>query len=247
MPASNISWGLDIGSAAVTAIKLVRDGDQVRVSDFLVLPHKKVLSTPDVDADDVVRITLGRLTADFGEDFRGANVVASVAGSDGFARFAKLPPVEPKKVNDIVKFEAVQQIPFPIEEVEWDYQLFTSPDTPEVEVGIFAMTKDKVAETLALWGSTGLTPDELTISPLAAYNAIAYDLDFTDQTQGTIILDIGTTSSDLIIAESARVWVRTFPLGGHAFTEAIQEAFKLDYAKAEKLKDLHATLPDPLL
>lgn len=236
MPASNISWGLDIGSAGVTAIKLMRDGDQIKVADFLVLPHKKVLSTPDVDPDDVVRITLGRLTADFADDFRNANVVASVAGSDGFARFAKLPPVEPKKVNDIVKFEAVQQIPFPIEEVEWDYQLFTSPDTPEVEVGIFAMTKDKVAEKLALWGSTNLTPDELTISPLAAYNAIAYDLDFTAETPGTIILDIGTTSSDLIIAESARVWVRTFPLGGHAFTEAIQDAFKIDYAKAEKLK-----------
>jgi len=44
-----------------------------------------------------------------------------VPGSSAFARFAKLPPVDPKKVNDIVQFEAVQQIPFPIEEDIWDY------------------------------------------------------------------------------------------------------------------------------
>jgi len=69
-------------------------------------------------------------------------------GNAGLARFAKLPPVEPKKIPDIVKFEAVQQIPFPIEEVEWDYQTFTSPDNPEVEVGIFAITKEKIGNAL---------------------------------------------------------------------------------------------------
>ena len=70
--------------------------------------------------------------------------MASVPGHMAFARFAKLPPVDPKELPKIVKFEAVQQIPFPIEEVEWDYQVFGQPDSPEVEVGIFAITKDKV-------------------------------------------------------------------------------------------------------
>jgi len=234
MAASDSAWGIEVGSFAIKAVRLERDDDRVTVSDFAVIPHKKVLSTPDLDQNEMVRLGLGQFISQ--KAIENETLVMSVPGHAAFARFAKLPPVEPKKVPDIVKFEAVQQIPFPIEDVEWDYQLFTSPDSPEVEVGIFAMTKDKVAETLALWNSTGLAPDELTISPLAAYNAIAYDLDFTDKTPGTIILDIGTTSSDLIIAEQARVWVRTFPLGGHAFTEAIQDAFKLDYAKAEKLK-----------
>ena len=65
----------------------------------------------------------------------------SVPGHAAFARFAKLPPVEPKKVPDIVKFEAMQQIPFPLDQVEWDYQTFVSPDSPDVEVGIFAITR----------------------------------------------------------------------------------------------------------
>ena len=82
----------------------------------------------------------------------------------------------------------------------------------------------------------GITPELATLSPVAAYNALAVDLEFTEDTPGTIILDIGTVATDMIIAEAGRVWVRSFPIGGHQFTEALVSAFKLSYTKAEKLK-----------
>lgn len=85
-------------------------------------------------------------------------------------------------------------------------------------------------------GDVGVTPEIATLSPIAAYNAIAYDLSFTEKSPGTILLDIGTVATDLIIADSGRVWVRTFPIGGHQFTEALVNTFKLSYTKAEKLK-----------
>jgi type IV pilus assembly protein PilM len=169
-------------------------------------------------------------------DLTGASIAVSVPGHSAFARFAKLPPVDPKKVPDIVKFEAVQQIPFPIDQVEWDYQTFASPDSPEIEVGIFAITRERIQERLTQYEDVGITPDFVTLSPVAAYNALAYDLQFTEKTPGTIILDIGTTSTDLIVAEAGRVWIRTFPIGGHHFTEALVSAFSITYPKAEKLK-----------
>lgn len=234
MPSSNVCWGIEIGSGAIKGIKLERDGAGARVADFFLVPHKKPLSTPDLDQADAIRVALGAFLSQ--KDVSGASVAVSVPGHMAFARFAKLPPVEPKKVPDIVKFEAVQQIPFPIEEVEWDYQTFTSPDSPDVEVGIFAITREKVMERLALLAETGLEPDIVTISPVAAYNALAYDLAFTEKTPGTIIVDIGTVSTDLLVADAGRVWIRTFPIGGHNFTEAIGSAFKLNYPRAEKLK-----------
>ncbi len=234
MASSNASWGIEIGSNAIKALKLELDGDKTTVADVAVIPHKVVLSTPEINQDDAVRLALGTLMSQY--DLSGASVCMSVPGHTAFARFAKLPPVEPKKVGEIVKYEAVQQIPFPIEEVEWDYQTFVSPDSPDVEVGIFAMTKEKVRERLEMYADVHLTPDVLTLSPVAVYNAVAYDLQFDETTPGTILLDIGTTSSDLIIAEAGRVWIRTFPIGGHHFTEALVEAFQASYAKAEKLK-----------
>ncbi len=232
--ATNVCWGIEVGAGAVKAVKLEADEGRVSVADFAVIPHPKVLSTPDLDVDDAVRVALGALVSQ--RDLSGATLAVSVPGHQSFARFAKLPPVEKKKVPDIVKFEAVQQIPFPITDVEWDYQTFVSPDSPEVEVGIFAVTRAKIMEKLAQLNDVGLTPELATLSPVAVYNALAYDLEFTEKTPGTIIMDVGTTATDLIFADQGRVWVATFPVGGHAFTDALVGSFKLSYSKAEKLK-----------
>ncbi len=234
MASSNICWGIEMGYGAIKALKLENDGGEYKVLDYAVINHPKVLSTPELDQTDAMRVALGTLVNQ--HDLSNARIAVSLPGHQSFARFAKLPPVEPKKVPDIVKFEAVQQIPFPLEEVEWDYQTFVSPDSPDVEVGIFAVTRQRIMDQLAMLGDVGLTPDLVTLSPIAAYNALAVDLGFTSDTPGTIILDIGTVATDMIIAEAGRVWVRTFPIGGHQFTEALVSAFKLSYSKAEKLK-----------
>lgn len=234
MASSNISWGIELGAGGVRAIKLGMDGDSVRVLDFASFDHPKVLSTPDLDQDDAMRVAVGTLASRY--DLSGAQIAISIPGHQSFARFAKLPPVEPKKIPDIVKFEAVQQIPFPLEDVEWDFQTFASPDSPEVEVGIFAVTQDRIRERLRMLEDVGIVPDIATLSPISVYNAFAYDLDFTENMPGTILLDIGTMATDLVIAHSGRVWVRTFPIGGHQFTEALVETFKVPYSKAEKLK-----------
>lgn len=234
MGASNECWGIEMGFGAIKALKLQQDGDEIKVIDYAVINHAKVLSTPDLDQDDAMRVALGTLAST--KDLTGARISISLPGHQSFARFAKLPPVDPKKVGDIVKFEAVQQIPFPLEEVEWDYQTFVSPNSPDIEVGIFAVTRERINNRLSMLADVGLTPDYATISPVAVYNALAVDLGFTEDTPGTIILDIGTVATDLIIAEAGRVWVRTFPIGGHQFTEALVSAFKLSYTKAEKLK-----------
>ncbi len=234
MPSSNICWGIEIGAGSIKGLKLEAAGDGVRVLDFANVPHKSSLSTPGLDQNDALRVGLGAFASQV--DLSGASIAISVPGHSAFARFAKLPPVEPKKVPDIVKFEAVQQIPFPIEQVEWDYQTFKSDDSPDIEVGIFAITRERIMERLTMYEDVNITPDCVTLSPVAAYNALAFDLSFTEKTPGTIILDIGTTSTDLIIAEAGRVWIRTFPIGGHHFTEALVNAFQLSYPKAEKLK-----------
>lgn len=235
MAADSECWGIELGSGAIKALKLgVTSSGDVEVLDFIVIPHKKVLSTPDIDPDDAMRVAVGQLASQY--DLSGAPIAVSVPGSQSFARFAKLPPVEPKQVAGVVKFEAGQQIPFDLEEVEWDYQTFVSPDSPEVEVGIFAITKQRIDRELRLLRDVGLNPDTITVAPVAAYNAMAYDLQFTEETPGTVIMDVGTHSTDLIVADKGRVWIRTFPIGGHHFTEALVEKFNLSYAKAERLK-----------
>ncbi len=239
MPSSTDCWGIEVGANAVKAIRLQKAGGSVRITDFDYLPYKKVLTTPDTDMDEAIRLALDQLQTR--KQFGKAAVVVSVPGHQAFARFASLPPVEPKKVPEIVKFEAVQQIPFPIDEVEWDYQTFLSEDSPDVEVGIFAITKERVAKWLANFDGVDITVHGLCLSPVAVYNALAHDRDLADSSSGVMLMDIGTSATDLIIADGGRIWMRTIPLGGHHFTEALVRSFKLSYSKAEKLKREAAT------
>lgn len=234
MARSNDAWGIEVGANALKAVRLVNDGDEVRVSDFEVIPFKTILTTPDLNVDLEVQSILDQFM--MRHEVSKSHVVVSVPGNLAFARFAKLPPVEPKKIPDIVKFEAQQQIPFPIDQVEWDYQVFVQDDSPDVDVGIFAIAKERVLTFLSNYEERNLKIDTLTLSPVAVYNAMAYEMGLENETTATIIMDIGTTSTDLVIVDQGRVWLRTMQIGGNNFTEALVKSFKLSFPKAEKLK-----------
>jgi len=237
MAKKNEAWGLDVGSNAIKAIKLVRNGDGVSVADFDVLPYKHVLTTPDYDAETAVRERLEAFVAK--HPIEKTPVVTAVPGNMAFARFAKLPPVEAKKIPSIVRFEAQQQIPFPIDEVEWDYQVFQQDDDPDIQAGIFAITKERVARHLSNYRASEIRLDALTLSPVAVYNAFHFDT--KGEAGGVVYMDIGTVSTDVIIVEEGGIWLRTLPIGGNNFTEALVKQFKISFAKAEKLKREAAT------
>ena len=83
----------------------------------------------------------------------------SVPGQSGLSRFIKLPPVEAKKIPDIVKYEAKQQIPFALEDVVWDYQQLAGGSEEEdyaleTEVGLFAMKRDQVLRAICSRSTT---------------------------------------------------------------------------------------------
>jgi type IV pilus assembly protein PilM len=236
--ASSVAWGLDVGTTSLKAIKLTRAGDKVNVEAFDVIDHTHFLTEPDVNRDEVIRTSIMRFL-ERNPIPRREPVFIGVPGSTTFARFVKLPPVEPKKIPEIVKFEAIQQIPFPLDQVNWDFKTFSNPDSPDVEVGIFAMKKDLVVQVLANFVSNNVTVYGVQMNPLAVYNAVSYD--GSDGQKGTVVLDIGAEHTDLVVVDRGRLWLRTVNIGGNNFTDALAKSFKLSFKKAEELKKNAAT------
>ena len=231
MANARFAWGIDIGNRALKAIKLVRDGDQLRVDDYEMIEHEQVLSNAGDNRPTLIQNSLAQFVQR--HQTKGGQVGIGVSGQSSFARFIKLPPVEPKKIPEIVRFEAIQQIPFPLDDVEWSYQLFQEPESPDVEVGIFAMRKELVNQYINYFTEVDLNVQIVQMNPLAVYNAMYYD----QRIKGTtMIIDLGAENTDLIIAEGETVWLRTIPIGGNNFTEALVKSFKLNFAKAEELK-----------
>ena len=237
MAGSKIAWGLDVGTTSLKAIKLRLDGGKVSVEAFDVVEHDKFLSEPDIDRDEVIRHTLTKFLER--NPVKRDTVFIGVPGSTTFARFVKLPPVEPKKIPEIVRFEAIQQIPFPLDQVNWDYQTFQSADSPDVEVGIFAMKKELVTQVLSNFQQSNMTVHGVQMSPLAVYNAAVYD--GMSEGKGTVIIDIGAEHTDLIVSDQGRLWMRTINIGGNNFTDALAKSFKQPFSRAEQLKKNAAT------
>ncbi len=240
MAAGNAIWGIDIGQTALKAIKMRSAGEEeVELLAFDIIEHPKILSQPDADPEELIRAALEKFLSR--NDWQGDKFVVGIPGQQTFARFCKLPPVEAKKIPDIVKFEASQQIPFDMDEVVWDYQVFTSPDSPDVEVGIFAMKKDLIRKHIGYFSDAGIAPLAVQTAPSALYNYIRFDLPDPEEGTAMVIVDIGAQNTDLVIAEKTGAWSRNIPLGGNNFTDALVKAFKLSFAKAESLKRTAAT------
>lgn len=226
-------WGIDMGRCALKAVKLRAAADgMVEVLAVEYVEHDKILSQPDADKHELIAASLEKFLAR--HDLSKDRVAISVPGQHTLARFTKLPPVAPKRIPDIVRYEADQQIPFDMDEVIWDYQTFQTEGMPDIEVGIFAMKKELLREHLLHFEQAAVEPILVQSVPQAIYNAGVFDGLLGADT--TVLLDIGAENTDLVVATPNSLWTRTIPLGGNAFTESLVKGFKLSFAKAESLK-----------
>lgn len=227
-------WGIDVGQCSLKAIKLQQSGDGVDLVGFDLVDHAQILSQAEADVTDLVAKAIETFVAR--NDLSNSRVVVSVAGQQTLTRFTKMPPVEPKKIPDMVQYEASQQIPFDMDEVVWDYQVCAGgAEVAEVEVGIFAIRKELIRSHLSQFTEKGIEPVAVQTSPMASYNAARFELESAEG-EAAVLLDMGAVATDLIVMEGDRIWSRPVPIGGNRFTEALVAAFKIPFKKAERLK-----------
>ncbi len=259
-------WGLDMGQCALKALKLELVDGKPTATAFDYIEHPKILSQPDADPEALAREALEKFLTR--NPIKNDLVAIGVAGqSGGLARFVKLPPVEESKIPDIVKFEAKQQIPFPLDEVVWDYQKIAGGEVVnnfamETEVGLFAMKREMISRHLAQYSSVGIECHIVQMAPLALTNYATYellkkggpdapmdDVPADDAPRGKkrciVVLDVGTDNTNLIITDAGKIiWQRPLSIGGNHFTRALSKEMKLTFAKAEHLKRNAAKSPD---
>jgi len=157
----------------------------------------------------------------------------AVAGHVVFTRFVKLPPVQPDKVDQIVEFEARQNVPFPINEVIWDYETVAS-DGPETEVVLVAMKADSLNEFNDQVVDAGLQTSGVDLAPMALYNGFRYN--YPDVQESVVLIDLGARSTNLVFVEGEKFFTRNILVGGAAITNAIAKEFGVGFGDAEQQK-----------
>ena len=157
----------------------------------------------------------------------------ALSGQSVFTRFVKLPSMGDGKVDQLVEFEAQQNVPFPISEVIWDYQLFTTP-SGETEVALVAIKADVFNQTNNQVEDTGIKVSAVDVAPMALLNAFRYN--YPDLAEPCMLIDIGGRTTNLVFSEKDRVFCRSLPVGGFTVTSAIAKEFQAPFEMAEEKK-----------
>jgi len=168
------------------------------------------------------------------KNIKSSRVAFSVSGQSVFTRFVKLPPVEESKVVQIIQYEAQQNVPFPIEEVIWDYQVLGYTEQGELEVVLLAIKSDIIEELNTGVESTGLRTEIVDVAPMALSNAVRYN---EGEPEGcTMVVDMGARTTNLLFLEQNRIFSRSIPIAGNVITQSIAAEFNVPFLEAEQMK-----------
>src|SRR5207249_6189903 len=164
-----------------------------------------------------------------------APVNYAVPAQSVFARFVKLPALEAEKIDKIVSFEAQQNVPFPMDQVVWDYQLVGGGMGEQIQVVIVAIKRDLLEEINNAVEEIGLRTRILDVASMGLYNAFCYN--YTDLNGCSLLVDIGARTTNILFIEAGRIFSRSLPLGSSVITAAIAKEFGESFAAAETRKN----------
>jgi hypothetical protein len=165
---------------------------------------------------------------------KGAKSSYVISSFPVLVKFASLPALDGARVDQIVEFEAQQQVPYPINEVVWGYQLMGEPGDVEVEVALAAIKSDELTEIDNMVLAAGLNSNGAEFSPAALYNALRFN--YSDVEETTLLIDIGARTTDMIFMEGGKLFIRTVKIGGADISRAIAKEFGTDFGSADHRK-----------
>lgn len=186
----------------------------------------------DTTREATILKALQEVIAEKGIKARNINVCAP--GFHVFSKFVKLPPVDANKVTQIIQYEAQQNVPFPLAEVVWDYQILGSAPGGELEVLLVAIKSEVVEGLFRVAAEAKLKLNLCDASPAALCNAFRFS--YGDLEDCTMLLDIGAKTSNLLFFEKGKVFSRSINLGANAITQDFANESKLKFDTAEQIK-----------
>jgi type IV pilus assembly protein PilM len=166
--------------------------------------------------------------------FKAKNLNVCAPGFQVFSKFVKLPPVDAGKVTQIIQYEAQQNVPFPLAEVVWDYQIMGSSAGGELEVLLVAIKSEIVEGLFRVAEQAKLKLNLCDASPAALCNAFRYN--YGELEDCTMLLDIGAKTSNLLFFEKGKVFSRSISLGANSITQDFANESKLKFEIAEQIK-----------
>lgn len=244
--------GIDISSTAVKLLELSQQGDRYRVESYAVhpLPPNSVIEKNIADVEAVAD-SIRQATKRSGTKCRHAAV--AVAGSSVITKIVQMnASLSDEEMEQQLEFEADQYIPYPLEEVNLDFEVLgPSEKNPEtVDVLLAASRSENVEMRIEALEEAGLDAEVIDVEAYALENAfslIAEQLTDDGRDQTIAVIDVGATMTTLnVLHDRNIIYTREQVFGGKQLTEEIMRRYGLSYEEAGMAKR-QGGLPDNYL
>lgn len=231
--------GLDIGSSAIKLVQMSEIKRGYSLEKFGVIPLDPELIV-DGTVMDAGRVTdaIRQLVAE--QKFKLREVAMAVSGHSVIVKKIQVPVMSEDELEESIKWEAEQYIPFDINDVNLDFHILDYNDGAEnrdqMSVVLVAVKKDKLNEYTALITEAGLTPVVVDVDAFCLENM--YGINY-DVRQGEVIalINIGASVANINIVKNGNyAFTRDISIGGNRYTETVQKELNLSYDEAERAK-----------
>ena len=231
--------GLDIGSSAIKIVQLreTRAGYALERLGVRPIDPELIVDGSVMDAGPIVEAIKGLA----GEcKLKTKDVALAVSGHSVIVKRVKLSPMSEDELEEMIKWEAAQYIPFDINEVNLDFAILDGQHGEEAQgemnVALVAVKKDKLASYTSLVTDAGLRPVVVDVDAFALENM--YGVNYDDSTNEVVALvNIGASVINMnILVGGTFGFTRDISIGGNRYTETIQKELNVSYAAAEAAK-----------
>lgn len=221
---------LDVGSTSLKLGEFAVNGRNVTLLNYRV---EELGLDPNKEQERFPFVLEGIQKAMAALGCKPAPVYCSLLGGNVFVKFIKLPPVTPDQIEQMVGYEAQQNVPFPINEVVWDYQLVGGGSGREYEVALTAIKGEFVEEMGTALATCKLLPKVFDVGMFTLVNAFRYN----QRVEGcSLLIDIGAKTTNLVFVDGRKVFCRSVQIAGVQITQSISNEFQEPHAAAETLK-----------
>src|SRR5512147_1592252 len=228
--------GLDIGSSCIKAVELKRSRGGIEVAHLGVEPlgsdvvvDSMIMDSPSVSS------AITKLFNDNGIKTRA--VATSVSGHSVIVKPISVPTRSEAELEEDIKTEAAQHIPFDIDVVNIDYQVLSEDlGGPQMDIILVAVKKDKILNYTNVLNMAGKTPAVVDIDAFALQNCYEYNYEPAPGTT-VALLNLGASVMNInIVKGSTPLFTRDVSVGGHQYTDSLQKELDLSFDDAESLK-----------
>ncbi len=234
---SKVIVGLDVGSSYLKAVSIkdTKSGYELGLFDILPLPQTLIVDGSVIDSISLVasiKEILRKIKT------KTKNAAISISGhSSVIIKIITLPEMTEEELNESIKFEAEQYVPFDIDDVNLDFQILGPREEPgQMDVILVAAKKDVISEHIDVLRDSGLNPVIVDVDAFAIENM--YEINYEIEPEKNVALvDVGASSVIInILKNGISAFTRESAVGSNLHTEALQREYQVSYETAEKLK-----------